>query len=76
MHGQQLIALTFRCMLPAAEGVFVLANTYACHRTSGERSGGSRDQNSQMQAASHLGVHIDQLAVSALRTSGDHEIRR
>ena len=76
MHGQQLIALTFRCMLPAAEGVIVLANTYTCHRTSEERSGGSRDRNSQMQPAPHLSVHLHQLAVFALRTIGDHEIRR
>ena len=30
MHGQQMIARTLRCMLPAAVGVIVLANTCAC----------------------------------------------
>ena len=44
MHGLQSIALTFRCMLPAAEGVIVLANTCTCHQTSEERSGGTTDQ--------------------------------
>ena len=27
MHGQQVIERTFRCMLPAAVGIMVLANT-------------------------------------------------
>ncbi len=30
MHGQQPIARTFRCMLPAAVGIIVLANTCGC----------------------------------------------
>ena len=30
MHGQELIARTFRCMVPAAVGIIVLANTYEC----------------------------------------------
>ncbi len=30
MHGQQLIARTFRCMLPAAVGIIVLAKTCEC----------------------------------------------
>lgn len=64
MHGQQLIARTLRCMLPAADGVIVLANTCTGRKTSEGRSGGNAklQANERTLTQHHLRIHLDQMA--------------